>query len=544
MNIDQTIEKLQSPILTDDFENKFINFRALFEATPSPYLILNSAFTIIGVNDAYLTVSQTERDQILGKYIFDVFPDDPDDPEAKGVSCLHASLDKVIRTLKPDIMPVLKYNIRSPEGRFLERYWRPANFPVLDDRGKLVYIIHYVEDVTTVTQMRERASQSELMNLQLKELQVFLESILENIPNMVFVKDARDLKYIKFNKAGEELLGYTQEELKGKNDYDFFPKEEADFFTAKDRDVFTNRKVVDIPEEPIHTRYKGERILHTKKVPLFDEQGNPLYLIGISEDITEKINVIEARLAQKSAEEMAKRKIAFLDIAAHELRTPITSLLLLLQLAEKQVGRGKEISPDLLARLRGPANRLSRLVIDLLDMSRIERGLMVLLSAPTDIVNLVEKCLDDFRILAPTRNFVFVKPENSLTLEVDALRIHQVLSNLIDNAVKYTTNSVEVKLEDIDEFVIISVIDHGPGIPKEQLKSLFTAFTRGNSNATIRASGLGLGLSVCKGIIDLHGGSIDVDCKEGKGCVFSFRLPKKKVPQSNEATKTSSNSFS
>jgi PAS domain S-box-containing protein len=441
-------------------------------------------------------------------------------------------------------MPVLKYNIRSPEGRFLERYWRPANFPVLDERGKLVYIIHYVEDVTTVTQMRERASQSELMNLQLKELQVFLESILENIPNMVFVKDARDLKFIKFNKAGEELLGYTQEELKGKNDYDFFPKEEADFFTAKDRDVFTNRKVVDIPEEPIHTRYKGQRILHTKKVPLFDEQGNPLYLIGISEDITEKIDVIEARLAQKSAEEMAKRKIAFLDIAAHELRTPITSLLLLLQLAEKQVGRGKEISPDLLARLRGPANRLSRLVIDLLDMSRIERGLMVLLSAPTDIVNLVEKCLDDFRILAPTRNFVFVKPENSLTLEVDALRIHQVLTNLIDNAVKYTTNSVEIKLEDIDEFVIISVIDHGPGIPKEQLKSLFTAFTRGSSDATIRASGLGLGLSVCKGIIDLHGGSIDVDSKEGKGCVFSFRLPKKKASQSNEGSKTSSNSFS
>src|SRR3989338_9090687 len=80
----------------------------------------------------------------------------------------------------------------------------------------------------------------------------FLDSIIENIPHMIFIKDAKDLRFVRFNKAGEELLGYTRQELIGKNDYDFFPKEEADFFTSKDRTVLEGKKLVDISEEPIH----------------------------------------------------------------------------------------------------------------------------------------------------------------------------------------------------------------------------------------------------------------------------------------------------
>jgi len=104
---------------------------------------------------------------------------------------------------------------------------------------------------------------------------------------MIFVTDAQELRFLKFNKAGEKLLGYKEKDLLGKNDYDFFPKEEADFFTAKDRDVLLKKEYVDIPQEPIETK-NGKRWLHTQKIPVMDEQGNPLYLIGISEDITER----------------------------------------------------------------------------------------------------------------------------------------------------------------------------------------------------------------------------------------------------------------
>ena len=140
------------------------------------------------------------------------------------------------------------------------------------------------------------------------EDKIFLKSILDNIPDMIFVKDAGDLRFVRFNKAGEKLLGLKQKDLIGKNDYDLFPKKEADFFIRKDRAVLRGRKLVDIPEEPIHTRKRGIRILHTKKIPLFDSSGKPRYLLGISEDIT----------ARKNAEEALRKTYDLLETRVHE----------------------------------------------------------------------------------------------------------------------------------------------------------------------------------------------------------------------------------
>ncbi len=116
---------------------------------------------------------------------------------------------------------------------------------------------------------------------------LFTASIIENLPVMLFVKDAEELRFVRFNRAGEELLGLSRDELIGKNDYDFFPKHEADFFTSKDRQVLAGGSLVDIPEEPVHTVHHGVRILHTRKIPIPGEDGRPEYLLGISEDITE-----------------------------------------------------------------------------------------------------------------------------------------------------------------------------------------------------------------------------------------------------------------
>ena len=122
----------------------------------------------------------------------------------------------------------------------------------------------------------------------LRASEEFTNSIIENIPNMVFVKDAKHLRFVKVNKAGESLIGYSRKDLIGKNDYDFFPKKEADCFTAHDRKVLESGKLLDIAEEPIHTRLNGTRTLHTKKIPLYDKNGFPEFLLGISEDITKQ----------------------------------------------------------------------------------------------------------------------------------------------------------------------------------------------------------------------------------------------------------------
>jgi PAS domain S-box-containing protein len=120
-----------------------------------------------------------------------------------------------------------------------------------------------------------------------KTAETFLNSIVDNIPNMIFIKDAGELRFIRVNKTGERLLGLSNQELIGKNDYDFFPEPQAKFFTQKDRQVLEAGIEINIPEEEIDTAALGKRWLHTRKVPILDDKGQPIYLLGISEDITE-----------------------------------------------------------------------------------------------------------------------------------------------------------------------------------------------------------------------------------------------------------------
>src|SRR5260370_5628829 len=140
-------------------------------------------------------------------------------------------------------------------------------------------------------------------NEQLRIVNRYLDSILENIPNMIFVKDAEELRFDRLNRAGEELLGVSRQLFLGKNDFDFFPSEQAQFFQAKDREVLAQAAVLDIPEEAIETP-RGRRWLHTKKIPIFDEHVAPRYLLGISEDITERKQLADQ--LQQAREELER----------------------------------------------------------------------------------------------------------------------------------------------------------------------------------------------------------------------------------------------
>lgn len=113
------------------------DFKKLFEATPGLYLILDTRFDIVAVSEAYLNATLTKRDAILGRNLFDVFPDNPNDPAADGVRNLRASLHRVLETKQADSMAVQKYDVTRPDGTFEARYWSPRNFPVLDDTGAL-----------------------------------------------------------------------------------------------------------------------------------------------------------------------------------------------------------------------------------------------------------------------------------------------------------------------------------------------------------------------------------------------------------------------
>ncbi|HQS67650.1 MAG TPA: EAL domain-containing protein [Sulfuricurvum sp.] len=172
-----------------------------------------------------------------------------------------------------------------------------------------------------VTTVQEPFEELNTIQKQLYDKNRLLDSIVNNIPHMIFLKYASDLRYALFNKAGEELTGLNEQTFLNHSDYEFYPKEQADFFIQKDRETLRNGIIVDIPNEPIDTPH-GTRILHTKKIPIKDEYGQPQYLLGISEDITEWINTQDAlRKSENFLKE--SQEIAALGSYTLDLRTEI-----------------------------------------------------------------------------------------------------------------------------------------------------------------------------------------------------------------------------
>lgn len=183
-----------------------VDFKSLFETLPGLYLILTTDFRIAAVSDAYLKATMTERDDVLDRNIFDVFPDNPDDKNADGVLKLRTSLNEVLRTKQPHIMAIQKYDIRKPDGVFEERYWSPLNTPFFNEKQELVLIIHHAVDVT------EQRKTTEKLRAKEKEYQLLVETVKDYAMFII----SPDGKVASWNSGAESIKGYKAEEIIGK----------------------------------------------------------------------------------------------------------------------------------------------------------------------------------------------------------------------------------------------------------------------------------------------------------------------------------------
>lgn len=230
----------------------------------------------------------------------------PEEESAKKTAA-HSSEVAIINTSqKPDNCPIPK-QILTFAGYPLIVEERLVGVMVIISRQPLT--TPFQETLASVADVIALGIERKRAEAELKSAKGFLNSVVENLPVGVFAKDASSLKFVLWNKAGETIAGVTSQEAIGKNDYDIYPKEQADVFTAQDREILTGERnqstVKDIPEEPIQTRHKGMRILHTRKVPILDAAGRPQYVLGITEDITERRQVDESvRLYDQIVENM------------------------------------------------------------------------------------------------------------------------------------------------------------------------------------------------------------------------------------------------
>jgi signal transduction histidine kinase/PleD family two-component response regulator len=377
-------------------------FGVVFDRSPNAYMVLDRRLCYVAANEAYLRLTASRLEDLLGRNIFDLFPHDPSDPSNESARLLRESFERVIATGSPDAIALIPYRVPQliEDGRVvaLERLWRAVHTPLHDDRGEVQFILQYTVDVTS-----ERRLAAEL----------------------------------------EELA-------------------------------------------------KSERS------------------------------------ARAEAERASRLKDEFLATVSHELRTPLNAMLGWVRLLRSgQVPPDKQASA--LETVERNARVQSQVIDDLLDVSRIMSGKLRVKRSRVRVADVVKAALDAVRPAAEARG---VHLDEALDAEAsvsgDEDRLQQIVWNLASNAVKFSAANgrVEVRAQRSGPNVEITVADTGAGIAPEFLPRVFDRFSQADGSTTRSHGGLGLGLSIVKHLVELHGGAVSAASEGlGRGARFTVTLP-------------------
>ncbi len=503
-----------------------LDFRLLFESAPGLYLVLDPALKIVAVSNAYLSATRTQRAEIMGRQLFEVFPDNPDDPAADGVRNLRASLERVAQTLACDEMAVQKYDIRRPDGTFEPRYWSPVNTPVLDPSGKLRFIIHCAEDVSKFRRINEDLS---ISNRELRKKEDELDRFFTLSLDMLCISNKNG--YFKRLNPAFRLLGYEPGEMLDRPFLDFIHPDDVEKTLAE-----VQRQMSGTASLHFENRYRCKdgsyRLLKWSSTP--DGAGN---MYATAHDVTEERKSerereqLNERLSDRNQDlDRANRtKSDFLSMMSHELRTPLNSIIGFSELLiDQKFGALNERQADFLGNVYDSGRHLLRLINDLLDLSKIEAGRMEWLKQACQIRSTANDAMATLQPLADAKGQRIILDSVDLPpVSADALRLKQIFYNLMSNAIKFTPKCGAIRivpsLSADGERVSVSVIDNGTGISPAARAFLFKPFSQLENAA--QDVGSGLGLALVKQLVELMGGTIGVESEVGKGSRFFFDLP-------------------
>jgi PAS domain S-box-containing protein len=364
-----------------------------------------------------------------------------------------------------------------------------------------------------------------------------LLDLMDRIPDVIYFKDTHG-RLLMVNQAHARGLGLEPREVIGKTDFDIFPRERAEAMAKDDFYVMKSGKpIIDKIERA--TRPDGvDNYVTTTKIPRYNKRGEIIGLMGITRDITHRVRLEhlgrEKERAEKKLEALKntnRAKSEFTAVLSHELRTPLAiTNESLRQIAQEPPGLIDPRQKKLLSMARNNVERLSRMIDNLMDMSRIERHKLKLHYALVNFNDLVTGTAGFFKKMAREKNITlkYNLPQEQANIFVDGERITQVITNLLNNALKFTEQNGQVIMEIriLESKIRVAVIDTGMGIEKEDLKKLFRRFVQASSFAPSAGKGLGLGLSIAKELVELHGGEIWAESAPGVGSKFYFTLPK------------------
>jgi len=506
------------------------DFQSLFQSAPDLYLALSPALEIVSVSDAYLQATLTKREEILGRGIFDVFPDNPTDPKADGVRNLRSSLERVLQYKVADTMAVQKYDIRRPEaegGGFEERYWSPLNSPVLGPDREVLYIIHTVKDVTEIVRLKKQGFDQQELVEELRGEERFRKAFNVN-PEPITIATINEGRYIDVNESFLRVTGYRREEVIGRTylELNFWerPEDRAKFVETLRQQGSVRHIEISFRTKSGETRAglgSGEAI----------EIGGQQCIFTIFKDITEQ-KILEKQLRQ------AQRMEAIGQLAggiAHDFNNLLGVMIGYCELLQNQLAPDSSLLKEC-EQIRKAGERAASLTRQLLAFSRqqiLEPRVINLNASVQDMEKMLRRVIGEDIDLCTSLD------ESLGCVMADRGQIEQIIMNLAVNArdamphggrLTIETSNVELGEDYVRQHsqhspgphVLLCVTDTGIGMSAETQAQIFDPFFTTKE----QGKGTGLGLSTVYGVVRQSGGHIWVYSELGLGTTFKIYLPR------------------
>lgn len=486
---------------------------AMIEHTFSGMAIFDAsdAFRCVQHNDNFLRLMDPEyeaRGSIVGLSLADLF-------EGEMLANVCAIYEQVRATGEPYFVSEFTADVPPERQR---RWYRWRLTPLRDERGHITGLLNVAYEITELVSARESSRRHTRQ----------LETIIEAMPEAVMLADNAG-NFILSNAAAERILGQSVPSRAPTQHYaEVFHTFAPDGRRLEAKDLPLVRalqgKTV-VSEEVIYERPDGQRVdLLISSAPVdFDDSGHIAGAVAVFQDITR-------------IKELERQRDDFLGIAAHELRTPLATILVTLQTFLRRLQNradGQTISPETLLsgmeRMYRQAQRLNKLVSDLLDATRIRTGMLIYDLEPCDLTEVVRDAVKGQKAANPSRKIILAAPSHPVMVMGDAFRLSQVVDNLMANALKYSRDEMPVTLtlRAVRGVARLRIADKGVGIPPENVKQLFGLYYRvpGIDVQSGAGVGLGLGLHITQSIIKRHSGQIKVRSEVGEGSTFLVTLP-------------------
>ncbi len=454
-------------------------------------------------NQHYCALQSKSLEEILGKTDFDLHPPD------------------LAEKYRQDDQQVIKSGqifetVEEHQPREGEKvYVQVIKAPVVDAEGQVSGVIGIFWDVTEQRRAKEALAHE-------RDL---LHALMDNIPDTIYFKD-RDSRFTRVNQAQARALGLSSPQAAiGKSDMDFFPPEQAEAAYAAEREIIETGRPLIGQVEKVKWADGQVRWVSATKVPIVDAQGRVTGIVGISRDITERVQA--ERALEEKARELARSNAdleQFAYVISHDLREPLRMVASYLRLLREEYGDQLDAEADEFIQYAvDGATRMQVMVRDLLEYSRLGRNRGSF--GPTDCGRVLEHALDNL-LLAVRENEAVITYDRLPTVWGDETQLEQLFQNLIGNAIKFRSQEsprVHVSAKQAADGWRFSVRDNGIGLDPAQADRIFEIFQRLHTSREYE--GTGIGLAICKKIVERHGGRIWVESQPGQGATFYFTLP-------------------